>query len=68
MAAVRPKGGSYVVVDSLFGVASILCVSFVLDPCFILHYLMSCLVLQSSRLEGKACFFTLIVFLMSCGC
>ena len=40
----------YVVVDSLFIVAPIVCVFFcVFGPCFVVQYLVSFLVLQSSR-------------------
>ena len=38
-----------VVVDSLFIVAPIVCVFFVFGPCFVVQYLVSFLVLQSSR-------------------
>ena len=38
-----------VVVDSLFIVATIVCGCFVFCPCFVVQYIMSFLVLQSSR-------------------
>ena len=42
---------------------------FVFGPCFVMQYLVSFLVLQSFRGGRKrACCFTLIVFLLLCGC
>ena len=49
-----------VVADSLFNVAPIVCWCSVFCPSFVMHYLVSLLVLQSSS--------TLIVFLMICEC
>ena len=39
----------YVVVDSLFAIAPIACRFFVFGPCFVVQYLVSFLVLQSSH-------------------
>ena len=49
----------YVVVDSLFAVAPIVCRFFVFGPCFVVQYFVSFLVLQSSQKERwllKNCF------------
>ena len=35
-------------VDSFFNVSPVVCVGFVIGPCFVMQYLMSFLVLQSS--------------------
>ena len=44
----RKLCGGSVVVDSLFNVAPIVCLSSVFCPSFVMHYLVSFLVLQSS--------------------
>ena len=41
-------GGSVVIVDSLFNVAPIVCGGSVFGPCFVVQYIVSFLVLQSS--------------------
>ena len=43
------KGDGYVVVDSLFVVAAIVCLGLVFGPCFVMQYLVSFLMLQSSN-------------------
>ena len=40
--------GDLFVVKSLFAVAPIVCIAFVIDPCSIISFLISSLVLQSS--------------------
>ena len=49
-------GGGSVVVDSLFNVAPIVCWGFVFCPSFVMHYLLSFLVLQSSSRERESWF------------
>ena len=60
----------FVVVDLLFFVAPIVCGNPVFSPCFVMHYLVSFLVLQSSlrRRESWLLYFLVIVFLMSYDC
>ena len=50
-----------VVVDSLFIVATIVCGCFVFCPCFVVQYIVSFLVLQSSC-RGRECWLLKIAF------
>ena len=55
-------------VDSLFNVPPIVCEGSGFGPCFVMHYLASILVLQYHLdEEERAGYFTLIIFLESCG-
>ena len=47
---------------------NLLFVLFVFGPCFVMQFLMSFPALQLSRLGRESCRFTLIVFLLACGC
>ena len=47
------KSRDSVVVDSLFVVAPIVCVGFVLGPCFVMWFIVSFLVLPSSCCQRK---------------
>ena len=60
--------GIYLVVNSLFIVAPIVCEVSVFALWFVAQYLVSCLVLQSSRRKRAGCFtLIIIVFLVSWG-
>ena len=60
--------GDFVVVTSLFIVALIVCWSFVLGSCLVMQCLVFFLVCNHLAGEGRAGCFTLIVFLLPCGC
>ena len=62
-------GGGSLVVDSLVFVPYIVCGGYVFGPCFVMDYVVSFLVLQSSwRERERAGCFPLIVCLMPCDC